>query len=56
MSRAMSSGGPALVEVMTARDYPWSGGVVAGWWDVPVPTYMPERRAEYEKARSEEAL
>jgi len=56
MSRAMSSGGPAVVEVMTAREYPWSGGVVAGWWDVPVPVYMEERRAEYEKARAEEVL
>jgi len=54
--RALDAGTPAVVEVMVAQDHPWSGGVVAGWWDVPVPIYLTERRAEYEQARSEEVL
>lgn len=54
--RALATGGPAVIEVMVAQDYPWSGGLVAGWWDVPVPTYLTERRAAYEQARAEEVL
>jgi acetolactate synthase-1/2/3 large subunit len=54
--RALAEGGQALVEVMVAQEYPWSSGIVAGWWDVPVPTYMEERRARYEQARDEEVL
>jgi len=54
--RALAEGGPAVVEVMVAREHPWSEGLVAGWWDVPVPAYMTERRAKYEQARDEETL
>ena len=54
--RALADGGPAVVEVMVAREHPWSSGLVAGWWDVPVPEYMLERRAKYEQARDEEVL
>lgn len=54
--RALDAGKPAVVEVMVAQDYPWSGGAVTGWWDVPVPTYLSERRAAYERARAEEVL
>jgi acetolactate synthase-1/2/3 large subunit len=54
--RAMESGSPAVVEVMTDRDPPASGGAAYGWWDVPVPTYLPEQRARYEAGRNEEAL
>jgi hypothetical protein len=25
-----------------------------GWWDVPVPTYLTERRARHERERAEE--
>ena len=52
--RALDAGGPALVEVMVARNYPDSGSTVAGWWDVPIPEYLEDRRAAYEKARAEE--
>ena len=31
-----------------------SGSPAVGWWDVPVPTYLPERRAQYEQERAEE--
>ncbi|NLE43933.1 MAG: thiamine pyrophosphate-binding protein [Chloroflexi bacterium] len=56
LKRALASGEPAVLEVMVARQHPWSGGLVAGWWDVPVPAYMVERRAAYERARSEEVI
>jgi acetolactate synthase-1/2/3 large subunit len=51
--RAVESGMPALVEVAVARDYPNSGSTVVGWWDVPIPDYLTERRAEYENNRQQ---
>jgi len=54
--RAADSGLPAVVEVMVDRDPPASGGAAYGWWDVPVPTYLPEQRARYEAGREEEVL
>jgi acetolactate synthase-1/2/3 large subunit len=53
---ALQQDRPAILEVMVAQDHPWSGGVVAGWWDVPIPTYLTERRAAYERSRNEEIL
>lgn len=54
LRRAFSSGGPALIHVMINREWPY--GETAGWWDVPVPTYLTERRAKYERERAEERL
>jgi len=51
LKRAFQSGKPALIEVMVNRQYPYSGGEVTGWWDVPVPTYLSERRAKYEREK-----
>jgi acetolactate synthase-1/2/3 large subunit len=56
LRKAFASGMPALVEVTVHREYPLSGSPAVGWWDVPVPTYLKERRARYEKARDEEQL
>jgi acetolactate synthase-1/2/3 large subunit len=52
--RALATGGPALVEVTVARDFPDAGATKTGWWDVPVPTYHLERRRQYEAERAEE--
>jgi acetolactate synthase-1/2/3 large subunit len=54
LQRAFAFGQPAVVEVMVERTYPLSGSPAVGWWDVPVPTYMSERRAIYEQERKEE--
>jgi acetolactate synthase-1/2/3 large subunit len=54
--RALATGGPALVEVTVARDFPDAGATKTGWWDVPVPTYHVERRRQYEAQRAEEQL
>jgi acetolactate synthase-1/2/3 large subunit len=54
ITRALESGRPALVEVSVARDFPNPGSTVVGWWDVPIPDYLTDRRAEYEKNRAEE--
>lgn len=53
VNRALEHDGPSLVEVKVARDFPNSGSTVVGWWDVPIPTYLEDRRAEYEQARNE---
>ncbi|MDP6666236.1 MAG: thiamine pyrophosphate-binding protein [Dehalococcoidia bacterium] len=53
IGRALAHDGPSLVEVRVARDYPNSGSTVVGWWDVPIPAYLEDRRAEYEQARGE---
>jgi len=56
LQRALQSGQPAVVECMVQRDAPLSGGAAYGWWDVPVPTYLEERRAKYEAERAQEVL
>lgn len=53
---AFDSGRPAVVEAMCAQGLPWSAISGSGWWDVTVPEYHLEARAEYERARSEERL
>jgi len=56
IQRAAESGRPAVVEVLVDREPPGCGGAAYGWWDVPVPTYLPEGRAKYERERNEEAI
>jgi acetolactate synthase-1/2/3 large subunit len=53
LQRALAAGKPAVVEVMVERTYPLSGSPAVGWWDVPVPTYLTEQRARYERERAE---
>jgi acetolactate synthase-1/2/3 large subunit len=52
--RATATKGPALLEITVAREYPDAGATKAGWWDAPVPTYLPDRRRAYEEGRAEE--
>lgn len=56
VKRALAEAAPRLVEVQVNRRYPYSGGKAAGWWDVPVPEYLEERRKAYEQSRAEEKL
>ena len=56
LKRALSSGKPALIHAKVCREYPASGGEAFGWWDVPIPAYMEQKRAEYEKGISEETV
>jgi acetolactate synthase-1/2/3 large subunit len=56
VQKALASGRPSLVEIMTAREWPHTAVSKSGWWDVPVPTYLPNKRKEYEKGRAEEKL
>jgi acetolactate synthase-1/2/3 large subunit len=47
---------PALIEVDAYREYPQSGGEAFGWWDVPIPDHMHEKREQYEKAKKDEQV
>ena len=56
LARAFHRDGPSLIEVMVNQEYPQSGGLVTGWWDIPVPAQLTERRRRYLEERSEEYL
>ena len=56
VNRALASGKPALIEVDVYDAYPESGGAAYGWWDVPVPAHMEQRRAQYESELAEETV
>jgi acetolactate synthase-1/2/3 large subunit len=56
VTRALESGRPALIEVDVYDGYPESGGGAYGWWDVPIPAYMTERRAKYESELTGETV
>ena len=56
IQRALATHGPALVEISVARDFPEAGTTKTGWWDVPVPARLADRRAEYEAGRAEEQM
>ncbi len=56
LRRAFDSARPAVIEVTVNKEFPYSGGPATGWWDVPVPAYLKEKRKAYERARAEEEL
>lgn len=47
-------GKPAMLVTDVHRDYPYTGAPAYGWWDVPVPAYIPEKKANYEKGKKGE--
>jgi acetolactate synthase-1/2/3 large subunit len=49
LKEAFTQKGPAVIEILVNRDPKYSGSPAHGWWDVPIPAYMKEKRAEYEK-------
>lgn len=51
IQRAVASGKPYLVEAICAIERPWSKMHPTGWWDITVPAYLGELRAEYQKHR-----
>jgi acetolactate synthase-1/2/3 large subunit len=56
VKRALATQGPAVLEITVAREFPHAGTTKTGWWDVPVPYYMPEQRRAYEAGRAEEQM
>jgi len=45
--RAFAVGGPTVIEAMSARELPWSSMHPTGWWDITVPAYLGDTRADY---------
>lgn len=56
LEKALKSNKPSFIEVTVNRQYPNSGGIATGWWDVPVPYYIKEKCSNYRKGKSEEDL
>lgn len=56
LRRAFNSGKPAVIEVIVDREFPFSGTEATGWWDVPIPGYIEDRRHDYDVARQAEVL
>jgi len=53
---ALKQDGPTLIHVPVSSVHPYSGGEAFGWWDVPIPGYMEEKRKAYEDAVREETV
>jgi acetolactate synthase-1/2/3 large subunit len=53
---ALAQDGPSLIHVPVSSEFPYSGGEAFGWWDVPIPGYMEEKRKAYENAVREETV
>jgi len=51
VQRALTSGKPYVIEAICAIERPWSKMHPTGWWDITVPAYLGELRAEYVKQR-----
>jgi hypothetical protein len=56
LARALDSGKPAVVECITSSEFPYDGSPAVGWWDVPIPAYLSDKRKKYEAERGEEYL
>lgn len=56
LKRASESRKPSVIEIEVQRDFPLTGTPAFGWWDVPIPTYLKERRKKYEEEIKGEKL
>ena len=48
LERAAKSKKPSVIEIKVQREYPYTGSPAVGWWDVPRPEYLKEKRKQYE--------
>ena len=56
LERANKSNKPVVIEILVNRNFPFTGSPAVGWWDVPRPAYLKERRKQYEEEIKEEKL
>jgi len=56
LERAKNSGKPSVIEIEVQREFPYTGSPAVGWWDVPIPEYLAERRKKYEEEIKGEKL
>jgi len=48
LERATKSNKPVVIEIEVQREFPFTGSPAVGWWDVPIPEYLIDRRRKYE--------
>ncbi len=56
LERATKSNKPVVIEILVNRNFPFTGSPAYGWWDVPIPDYLTERRKKYEEEIKGEKL
>jgi len=56
LQSAIAKGKPALINIDVSRKHPYTGGKAYGWWDVPIPVYMKQKRETYEDSLKEEIV
>jgi len=56
LERATKSNKPVVIEILVNRNFPFTGSPAEGFWDVPPPAYLKERRKQYEEEIKEEKL
>ncbi len=56
LERANKSGKPAVIEILVNRTYPFTGSPAVGWWDVPIPEYLKDRREKYKEEKKGEKI
>ncbi len=49
LKRAAGSKRPAVIEILVNREFPFTGSPSVGWWDVPIPEYLKDRRKKYKE-------
>jgi acetolactate synthase-1/2/3 large subunit len=54
VGRSLATREPSLVVMSVNRELDLAGPDKTGWWDVPIPEYHPDQRAEQERGRAEE--
>ncbi len=48
LEQATKSNKPVVIEIEVQREFPFTGSPAVGWWDVPIPEYLKDRRKKYE--------
>jgi acetolactate synthase-1/2/3 large subunit len=49
LERAVKSKRSVVIEILVNREFPFTGSPAVGWWDVPIPAYLEDRRKKYEE-------
>ena len=57
IQRALHQKGPVLIDFIISNEFPYGDGDSTGWWDMPVPAYIPGgMREEYLKGVAQEFI
>ncbi len=56
LEEAFNQEGPAVIEIMVNRDPKYTGSPAWGWWDIPIPAYMKDKREKYLKEKEAEDI